>query len=466
MRSLWLKIVGVIALAVLVAIVAVGFTFNKATTNSFRLYISQGGQRWAEVLAPDLEDYYARTQSWQDVDTFLASYTGASMGRGRGGMGYQGGMAGMPSGQRLIVADDQGRVVADSSGELVGQPLASAELQQGVALSVNSRQVGTLLITSPGVEQGPEAQFLNQVKSGLIWGGLVAGLLALVLGGLLAFQIMSPLRAVTQAARRVARGDLTQRVGIRSQDEVGALAQAFNEMASSLERNEETRRNMVADIAHELRTPLTAIRGNLEGIMDGVFAPSTESVAPIYDQALLLSQLVDDLRELTLAEAGQMRLNRGQLDLAETLRSVATAVQPQAAAQGIAVTVDVPASLPLAHADPVRIQQVLLNLVGNSLRYTPEGGTITLTAAQAGEDVVLSVSDTGPGIDAKDLPHIFDRFYRGDPSRSRSTGGHGLGLAIVKRWVEAHGGRVWAENGPIGGASLCFTLPIAGKETS
>ena len=452
MRSLWLKIAGVLALAVLVAIVAVGYTFNKATTTSFRLYVSQGSQRWAQSLAPGLEDYYARAGSWKDVGTFLASYTGGGMGRGRGAT------MGMSSAQRVIVADSQGRVVYDSSGELAGESLSPAELQKGVALSAASKPVGTLLVTASGMEQGAEAEFLGQVKKGLIWGGLAAGLLALILGGLLAFQITSPLRAVTQAARRVARGDLAQRVDIHSKDEVGALAQAFNDMAASLQQNEEARRNMVADIAHELRTPLTAIRGNLEGIMDGVFAASKESVAPVYDQTLLLSRLVDDLRELALADAGQLRLNRQELDVAETLRSVATAVQPQAAAQGIAVTLDAPA-LPRVQADPVRIQQVLLNLAGNALRHVPEGGTITLGAKPSPEGLVLFVSDTGPGIAREDLPHIFDRFYRGDPSRSRSTGGHGLGLAIVKQWVEAHGGRVWAENNRAGGARFSFTLP-------
>jgi two-component system OmpR family sensor kinase/two-component system sensor histidine kinase BaeS len=367
-------------------------------------------------------------------------------------------MMGMSSAQRVIVADSQGRVVYDSSGELAGESLSSAELQKGVALSAASRPVGTLLVTASGTEQGAEAEFLSQVKKGLIWGGLAAGLLALIFGGLLAFQIMSPLRAVTQAARRVARGDLAQRVDIQSKDEVGALAGAFNEMAASLQKNEETRRNMVADIAHELRTPLTAMRGNLEGIMDGIFPASKESVAPVYDQTLLLSRLVDDLRELALADAGQLRLNRKELDVAETLRSVATAVQPQAAAQGIAVTLDAPARLHV-QADPVRVQQVLLNLVGNALRHVPEGGTIILSAAPSPDGLRLSVTDTGPGISQEDLPHIFDRFYRGDPSRSRSTGGHGLGLAIVKHWVEAHGGRVWAENNPAGGARFSFTLP-------
>jgi signal transduction histidine kinase len=368
----------------------------------------------------------------------------------------------MLSAQRLIVADDQGRVVGDSSGDLTGQSLSSAELQQGVALSVSNRRVGTLLITVPGVEQGPEAEFLGQVKRGLLWGGLAAGALALILGGLLAFQITSPLRAVTEAARQVARGNLRQRVAVHSKDEAGQLADAFNEMASALERNEDARRSMVADIAHELRTPLTAMRGNLEGIMDGIFTASKESVAPIYDQTLLLSRLVDDLRELALADAGQMRLQSVRLDLGEALQSVAAAVQPQATAQGVEVALDVQDSLPHAYADPSRVQQVLFNLVGNALRFTPEGGTITLAAAQTGHHLRVSICDTGPGIDPEDLPHIFDRFYRGDSSRSRSTGGHGLGLAIVKQWVEAHGGRVWAENGPGGGACLLFTLPVVG----
>ncbi len=458
MRTLWLKIVGVVAVALVVALGAVGYAYNRAATAGFGVYVSRGGQRWAETLAPQLEDYYARTGSWDGVAAFLEAYATPGMGRGRGAMA---GAGGLPYGQRVIVADARGRVVADSFGERVGQMLAEDDLQRGAALSVNGARVGTLLVAAPMLNQGPEAEFLAAVRNGILVGGLLAGGLALLLGSLLAFQITLPLRALTQAARRVANGDLAQRIAVRSRDEVGALTQAFNEMAAALERNEAARRNMIADIAHELRTPLAAIRGNLEGILDGVFPSGAESVAPVYEQTLLLSRLVDDLRDLALADAGQMRLERVPVDVGELLHSVAAAVQPQASEQGIVVDVAVPGPLPRAEADPLRIRQVLLNLVGNALRHTPSGGRIVLSAEAAGDSVAVSVRDTGPGIDPSDLPHIFDRFYRGDSSRARDSGGHGLGLAIVRRWVELHGGRVWAENPPSGGAQFTFTLPVA-----
>ncbi|GAB4400479.1 MAG: ATP-binding protein [Anaerolineales bacterium] len=463
MRTLWLKIVGVMAVVLILALGAVGYAYNRAATAGLGVYVSTGGLRWAQALAPQLEDYYARVGSWDGVAAFLGAYPTPGAGRGHGAMAGAGG--GLPPGQRVIVADAQGRVVADTFGELIGQTLAEDDLQQGAPLSVNGARVGTLVVAAPMLNQGPEAEFLTTVRNGIVLGGVLAGVLALLLGSLLAFQVTSPLRALTRAARRVAGGDLAQRIPVRSRDEVGELTQAFNEMAAALERNEQARRNMIADIAHELRTPLTAIRGNLEGILDGVFPASGESVAPVYEQTLLLSRLVDDLRDLALADAGQLRLERRPLDVAELLQGVAAAVQPQAAAQGIHLEVRVAEALPPVHADPMRMRQVLLNLVGNALRHTPEGGAITLAAEAAEGAITVSVRDTGPGIDPADLPRIFDRFYRGDPSRARDSGGHGLGLAIVKRWVELHGGRVWAENLPSGGAQFSFTLPVVSGES-
>lgn len=464
MRTLWLKIVGVMALVLILALGAVSYAYNRAATAGLGVYVSRGGLRWAEALAPQLEEYYARVGSWDGVAAFLESYSAPGAGRGHGAMSGAGGAYGAPAGQRVILADAQGRVVADSLGQLVGRALGADGLSQGVPLVVNGRQVGTLVVAAPILDEGPEAEFLAAVRNGIVVGGLLAGTLALLLGSLLAFQVTSPLRALTRAARRVAGGDLDQRIPVRSRDEVGELTRAFNEMAAALDRNEQARRNMIADIAHELRTPLAAIRGNLEGILDGVFPAGGESIAPIYEQTLLLSRLVDDLRDLALADAGQLRLERRPLDVAELLRGVAAAIQPQATAQDIRLEVHAADALPPAYADPVRIRQVLLNLAGNALRHTPAGGTITVCAEAAQDSLAVSVRDTGPGIDPADLPHIFDRFYRGDPSRARDSGGHGLGLAIVKRWVELHGGRVWAENLPDGGARFSFTLPIVPAE--
>lgn len=225
MRRLWLKIVGVMAIALLVALGAVGYAYDRAATAGFGVYVSRGGQRWAEALAPQLEAYYARVGSWDGVAAFLSSYAAPGAGRGRGAMA---GAGGLPYGQRVIVADAQGRVVADSFGERVGQTLGADDLRQGMPLAVDGQPVGTLLVAAPMLNQGPEAEFLAAVRNGILVGGLLAGSLALLLGSLLAFQITSPLRALAEAARRVAHGDLAQRIAVRSRDEVGALTQAFN----------------------------------------------------------------------------------------------------------------------------------------------------------------------------------------------------------------------------------------------
>jgi signal transduction histidine kinase len=203
------------------------------------------------------------------------------------------------------------------------------------------------------------------------------------------------------------------------------------------------------------------IRGNLEGVLDGVLPANSETLVPVHEQALLLSRLVDDLRELALAEAGQLVLERKPLDVRPLLESVTASLQPEAQAAGTELALDVDVSTPRVLADGARVRQILLNLLSNALRHTPPGGRIVVAAQPEGRMVRFSVSDTGPGIPGDELPHVFERYYRGDPSRARRTGGSGLGLAIVKQLVEAHGGQVTARSGPQGGATLEFTLPGA-----
>jgi signal transduction histidine kinase len=269
--------------------------------------------------------------------------------------------------------------------------------------------------------------------------------------------------ALSRAARGLARGDFSQRVDVRSRDEVGELARTFNTMAEELKRADEMRRNLVADVAHELRTPLTNIRGYIEAIRDGLVKPDAATLNSIYEEVLLLSRLIEDLQLLALAEAGQLPLHLQTCDLSEVVRKAAAAVQPQAEAKGLSLTVAVPGRLPV-RADPERTGQVLRNLLTNAVNYTPRGGRITVAVEEAGEEAEVRVVDTGVGIPPEELPYIFERFYRVDKSRSRATGGTGLGLTIARRLVEAQGGRMRAESQVGRGSTFIFTLPKGGKE--
>jgi signal transduction histidine kinase len=322
--------------------------------------------------------------------------------------------------------------------------------------------------------------FLTSVNRTLLLIAVVAGLGAVLLILGLSHRILAPVEALTTAVRRMGAGDLSQRVEVMSRDEVGELARAFNAMADGLARLEELRRNMVTDVAHELRTPLSNIRGYLEALQDGVVEPERHIIDSLHKEAMLLNCLVDDLQELSLAEAGQIRLGRQPVALADIVDRALETIRPRAEAEGIALQVDLPGDL-LVDVDPQRIGQVLRNLLENALTHTPPGGEIAVAAHAAcpepsdalspveglskgrgeGQWVEVSVRDTGSGIAAEDLPYVFERFYRADRSRSRASGGAGLGLAIARQLVEAHGGRIEVESEIGQGTQFTFTLPVA-----
>ena len=277
----------------------------------------------------------------------------------------------------------------------------------------------------------------------------------------LARQITAPMRRLTSAAMQMSVGDLKQRVNVSNQHEVGDLARAFNLMASRLEFTELQRRMMVADIAHELRSPLTVMQGKLEGMMDGVLPLDQEQVGTVYDHTLLLSRLVDDLRLLSLAQAGQLPLERSEVDMGALVERVVDDFRPLAQNRGVFLDAQLKAEYIEASVDSQRMSQVMANLLSNALRHAGEDSVVTIGVGRFGASVEVSVVDTGPGIAPEDLPHVFERFYRVDRSRSRSEGGSGLGLAIAKEVVEAHGGRIWAESGQDEGAVFTLRVPVS-----
>jgi len=457
------------------------YLVSRSTQTQFSQYINQNGEAFARQLAPTLAQFFTRQGNWQGVESLLNNPWGVSMmNDGMGMMGEENwGMRqewdGMDMGDemgsttnpwnmmglRLLLADAQGKVVVDSVGQDVGMTLSSADLAAGVPILAGDQQVGTLLPVYAGTNVSSAAgDFVSSVNHSTWLAGGFAAVVALLLGSLLFFQIVSPVQRLTSAAQKIAAGDLAQRIPTQSQDEIGTLAMAFNQMADSLARHEELRRNLIADVAHELRNPLTVIQGNLEAMLDGILPANPQEIATLRDETALLARLVADLRLLSLAEAGQLKLERVKTDLAEL---TARAVEPfhlQAQSNQIELVMDIAPNLPSINVDADRIAQVIRNLLSNALRHTPAGGRVMVTCRiDQPNQFLITVSDTGEGIPPDDLPYIFNRFYRADKSRSRITGGSGIGLAIVKQLVEAHGGKVWVESQPGQGATFGFTQP-------
>jgi signal transduction histidine kinase len=286
------------------------------------------------------------------------------------------------------------------------------------------------------------------------------GGVTLLIGLLLMRRVVTPLADVIAAAQSVAAGDLTTRVAVCGPGDLRDLSESFNHMADALQRSDGERRALLADVAHELRTPLTVIRGRLEGVVDGIYPADEAHVAPVLEETYVLERLVEDLRQLTLAEMQQLPFDRRAIDLGEIVARTVDLFSAEAAEAEIELLAHMEPDLPLVTADPQRVGQVIGNLLNNALRYTPRTGQVTVYVEKVVQGVRVAVTDTGEGMAADDLPHIFDRFYRGEKSRARARGGAGLGLAIAKAWVQAMGGEIGVESRPGLGSRFWFTLPL------
>lgn len=464
---IWLKLTAAFLLVIAAGIAIVAFLADQATATSFSHFLAQDQAERTAALQAQLADLYARQQNWQGAEALLQA---ESPGQGQGMM--RGGTA-------LWLADASGRVIAAGGGRR-GQRPDTVSPDSGLPITVNGQRVGTLVVDEAGsmaVMMGGMAaqQFLAEVNRALTWAALVAVALAVGLGLVLSRNLTRPLRQLTQATRALAGGRLEEKVTVNSHDEVGELAHSFNQMAEALAESRRQREQMLADIAHELRTPLSIMRGHLEGMLDNIFPTTPENLTILHEEILLLTRLVEELRTLSLADAGQLPLNRTAVDLREAVNQAAAAFAPLAEAEGIELLIDLPpldrpgSALLIVRADPARLQQVIGNLLANAFRHTAatvaavSQPTVSLRLAgpTAAGGARVSVSDNGPGLAAEALPHVFDRFWRADTARSRDQGGSGLGLAICKGIVEAHGGRIWADSAPGNGATFTFELPAA-----
>ncbi len=356
----------------------------------------------------------------------------------------------------FFLVDLQGKLLIDTGPFQAGEQVPMDRNLQRVEITADNKVVGYILVTGGQARPNPlEERFLSRMTQAVLLAVLGASVLAVLLGLLLARTITRPVRDLTLATSAMAKGRLNQQVPVRSNDELGELTRTFNQMSADLERANALRRQMTADIAHDLRTPLAVITGYLEGLKDGVLKPSPKRFAAMYDESVFLQRLVEDLRTLSLADAGELSMNYQPTQPAELIERLAGSFQHQADLAGVRLIAEVAPNLPSIRTDPERMLQALGNLVSNALRYTPGGGEIRLYARQEDDEVVLEVEDNGKGIAPEALPHVFDRFYRGD--ESRSEGGSGLGLAIARSLVKLQGGTITAESGGPGNGSR-FTI--------
>ena len=336
--------------------------------------------------------------------------------------------------------------------------------------------MGSMMVTmmgssSMGMDLNADlfTNFRSAVNEALTIAALAAVITAIAVSLFVSRQVVTPVREMMIASRFISEGHYKERVHVPGDpskgelDELSQLALSFNQMAAKLEQVEVMRRQLIGDVSHELRTPLTTIKGSMEGLMDGVLPANEETFHGIYREADRLQKLVSDLQELSRVEAGAYELEFKPVDVIDLVTATVNRLALQFEEKGVILEIDVPNGLPKVKADEDRIGQVLLNLVGNALQYTPSGGKVKVATTHHDNEIITSVSDTGIGLSAEHLEYIFTRFYRIDKSRSRVGGGSGIGLTIAKYLVEAHGGRIWVESPGSGkGSTFIFTLPIKG----
>ncbi len=364
----------------------------------------------------------------------------------------------------FALIDIRGRVVVPAGEYRMGDFLSEDQWESGTAIEIDGQAVGTVIATGdiPPLAKREEL-FLERTNQSLIYATLGAMGIALVISLVLTRGLTRPLRELTTAIRHTATGEFGRQVAVHSKDEIGQLASDFNQMSADLAHLSEQRRQMTADIAHDLRTPLSVIGGYIESMRDGVLKPTPERLETMHKEVHQLQRLVEDLRTLSLAEAGELSLNRAPIAPLGLLEQVKAAYQHAADQKGIELSIQTEAGLPRINADPDRMMQVLGNLVSNALRYTPEDGMIAVSSQQSAvsgqPSVKFSVADTGTGINPSDISRIFDRFYRVDDARNGEGGETGLGLAIAKSIVEMHGGKIGVESELGRGTRFTIELP-------
>jgi signal transduction histidine kinase len=430
-----------------IAVVAFLLLFTLLATGLVLSSPSQSNPLFRLPTVARLETYYIARGNWEGVSSIFANSLDIEAAQWKAS----------------ILLDAQNHIVVDH-----GQPVdpATASFYQSAGpgsfmpIFVNGRMVGKLVVGQN--TQPSERLFTFRFLQPVLLASLGLAVFATLIGLLLTRRVVSPLAEVIAAAEEIAGGNLTTRARAKGSDDLGDLSNSFNKMADALERNDRERRDMLANIAHELRTPLTVVRGRLEGIMDGVYPADENSIGLALEEAYLLERLVEDLRLLTTAESHQLAFEKHELDLIEIARRSLSMFKAEADEKKISLDLVTTLEKALIVADPLRTEQVIGNLISNALRYVPEGGRVWVEITRYENEVVISINDNGPGIPEADLPFIFNRFWRGEKSRSRVSGGAGLGLAIAKLLVEGQEGKIAARSLPEGGLQVSVSFPAVG----
>lgn len=461
---LWVRLALVFGMVTAASITIVAILINWQTETRFRDYYVYS-QIADSGLLDAAGDYYAEQGDWTGVQTIFENQPRQGDERGPG---PNWGRPGMPP---ITLVDTNGNVLYDShAGPHERRQEKPQSTENAVPVEVDGKTVGYfLLATEAELPQFTESaqRFLDQINEFLLQAGLLAGVITVVAGFVVARGLTAPLNHLKKAARGIAEGNLKQTVPVKGAEEIAEVAQAFNDMSAALQQGEALRRNMVADVAHELRTPLTVIQGSLRAILDDVYTLDKSEIAAIYNQTLMLKRLVNDLHELSQAEAHQLKLNIRPVAPAPVITEMVNLFEEVANEQQVTLQTHLTPNLPDLLADPERVQQCLYNLLTNALRHTPAGGKVSVTvepdaASSAKADFVrVGVNDTGEGIAASDLPYVFDRFWQADKSRSGAHNGSGLGLAITQQLVLAQGGKIGVESKPGEGSRFWFMLPAA-----
>jgi signal transduction histidine kinase len=405
--------------------------------------------RYKSELAEQLARYYKRNGSWDGVEEQFRRF------------GREHFRPNIPARLFFCITDANGVVVVPGANYKRGDLIAAEILQYGNAIIVDDKTVGIVFVDSPGNNNPMEGEFLRRLDISIFFSAIGTIFLALLAGIILSRTITRPIRELTKATHTLTDGNLGQQVPVRSRDEIGELAQSFNKMSSDLARSFNLRKQMTADIAHELRTPLSLILGHAEGVKDGVLEPNRENFEIIREEAERLEHLVNDLRTLSLADAGELTVDFQPVSINDFISDIHAHYLSLFNQKRLTLNLELAPVILRANLDPNRFAQVLNNIMDNALRHTPAGGRVELKTQLTGNRIQLTVKDSGTGVTSAEAAHLFDRFYRVDESRARNDGGSGLGLAIAKSIVEMHGGKIWAESEIGQGLKVIIELPMA-----
>lgn len=448
-------------LVILISITSVVWVIRQSAVEEVHTFMFRGGMLGLNGLVIDLEECYQEHRSWEICSSVLDTHSRrrGNMPKGRGGIMGNRPLASAEN-QHLQLLSRDGTVIADTAGETDQTSIDPDMLQSAIPLRTGEEIMGYLLPEGrPTFTQQQESDLISRLNRAALTSVVVAGAAALILATYLTYQLLLPIRKLTHAAEGLKDGDLSQRVDVKGNTELASLGRVFNQMARALETTAERRKNLTADIAHELRTPLSVQQAHLEALQDGIYELNQENLQIVQEQNKSLIRLVDDLRTLSMADAGELNLERTWTDSAQFITKTIDQFKPKMQQKGISIHVIVPDIPPQIYVDPQRIEQIITNLLSNALHHAPQGSQIDVELSVSKAQVAIMIRDRGEGIPEKDLPYLFQRFYKSDKTRQEGEGGTGLGLSISQKLAQAHGGRVTAENHPEGGAIFTLHLP-------